>query len=318
MKGLQGGLRFALTGLARSDSMDTSLSHWLQLREPADAAARSSHLTRIVVTAIAALRPDVVRVLDLGTGTGANLRYLADHLQSQQSWLLVDKDATLLDRVSDRTTSWASSRGCSMTTDAPGFILRSARLSCHVETRQAELLRVGGLDIFTGRHLVTASALLDLMSTEWLGELAAHCRSAGATVLFAMNYNGHSSCYPSEPEDDMIRDLLNQHQRRDRPEAGRAAGPKAIACAARCFLDAGYVVTTALSNWVLGSKQRQLQRRLIDEWVAAAAEAAPTEATRIWNWSTRRHAHLDTGDSRILVGHVDLAAYLPGAPGIAS
>jgi hypothetical protein len=46
---------------------------WLALREPADAVARAGALVGPFVSGIAATR----RIIDLGAGTGANLRYLA-------------------------------------------------------------------------------------------------------------------------------------------------------------------------------------------------------------------------------------------------
>ena len=69
---------------------------WLALREPADADARSARLTRLVG---GALPHDLVHALDLGTGTGANVRYLADRLPVRQDWLLVDDDPRLIEEA---------------------------------------------------------------------------------------------------------------------------------------------------------------------------------------------------------------------------
>src|SRR5262245_63612685 len=71
-----------------------SLSNWLALREPADAAARSVALTRLVTDRLP--RDRTMRAVDLGTGTGSNVRYLASQLPVQQEWLLVDRDPELL------------------------------------------------------------------------------------------------------------------------------------------------------------------------------------------------------------------------------
>src|SRR6266850_288112 len=267
--------------------MDDTLSDWLALREPADAAARSAALTRAVVEQLPRGR---LRAVDLGTGTGSNVRYLARHLPAdEQQWLLVDRDPGLL-------------------AEAAGS-LRPLR-SIVVETREKNL---GVLDsqLFARRDLVTASALLDLVSETWLRTLAAECRAAGATALFALTYNGRSRCLPEEPEDETIRELMNRHQRQNDKGFGRAAGPDAVDVAERCFADAGYHVTREPSDWVLTPDARELQRQLVEGWASAAREIAQEQASTIDDWLRRRLQHIDAHHSHVTVGHEDLAAWLP-------
>lgn len=266
--------------------MDDSLSHWLRLREPADTAARSKTLTRTIADTMPAAGP--VNVLDLGTGTGSNIRYLSRRLPRPQRWLAVDRSDALL----------AELRG------------QTRRLECDLETRQMDL---GTLDpeIFGGRHLVTASALLDLVSETWLRTLAAYCRAEGASALFAITYNGRSSCDPAEPEDEWVRDLLNRHQKSDKGLGGPAAGPDAVDCAERAFVEMGYRVTREPSDWRLGPAETEMQQMLIDGWAEAAVEMAPERASTMARWRARRLAHVDAGRSRVVVGHDDLGAWLP-------
>ena len=263
--------------------MGDSLADWLALREPFDAAARSDALTRAVAAALPRDRP--LKIVDLGAGRGSNARYLAGRLPMPQEWLLVDEDAALLGDVGGLT---------------PDF-----------ETRQMNL---GALDpvIFGGRHLVTASALLDLVSETWLRSLAVHCRAIGAAGLFALTYNGQSRCSPMEPEDDTVRELMNRHQRSNDKGFGRAAGPDAVAAAERCFWEVGYSVQRASSDWLLPPEARELQRQLVEGWAEAATGIAPGDSAMILSWSRRRLAHIDAGRSRIIVCHEDLAA-LPSA-----
>lgn len=299
--------------------MDSALAPWLALREPVDAASRSTSLTRAIADAIAAANP--VRVLDLATGTGSNLRYLLDRLPGNQHWLVVDHSSTLLEQLLERTTSWGARRGYKVTREATGCMIRSDRLNCRVETRQLDLDTldpveavdpVDTVELFAGRHLVTASALLDLVSERWLRSLAAHCREAGAAALFTITYDGRSSCTPVEPDDEMILDLFNRHQRTDKGLGGAAAGPDAAVYAARCFEEAGYQVGIEPSDWTLRSEEAELQRQLIAGWAVAATEIAPGEASTIERWRARRIKHVDDGISRVVVGHHDLAAWLPG------
>jgi hypothetical protein len=184
-----------------------SLSSWLALREPLDKAARSAALTQAIAAALPDDRP--LRILDLGGGTGSNVRYLSSRLPVPQQWLVVDRDSDLLAEVHETSAN------------------------CLVETLCRNL---GSLDdpvLFSGRHLVTASALLDLVSDQWLRALAERCRSSRAAALFTMTYNGRSRCVPVEAEDDAIRDLMNRHQRANDKGFGRAAGPDAVDCAVK-------------------------------------------------------------------------------------
>ena len=290
--------------------MNDALARWLQLREPADAAARSAELTQTISDAVT--RTTVLRVLELGTGTGANLRYLAARLPRRQRWLVVDQSAALLARLPTRTASWGTKRGYAVHTHPTGCTIRGRQLDCRVETRCLDLGNVDDVELFAGHHLVTASALLDLVSEPWLRALAAHARTAGAVALFALSYTGRSSCSPVEPEDDRIRDLLNRHQKTDKGLGGPAAGPDAAECAARCFAEVGYRVRSAPSDWLLSPAERHLQQRLIEGWAEAAIQMAPGETPAIENWRMRRLAHVDAGRSHLVVGHLDVAAWLPG------
>jgi hypothetical protein len=304
-----------------------SLAHWLRLREQVDWTARSAALTQTVVATLPRDRP--ISVLDLATGAGSNLRYLAERLPTPQRWLLIDRSAVLLSDVEARTRAWASERGYAVhaagregvsflsaeasakavSAAARSFSIAGPHLECQVEMRIQDLDRLDDESIFAGRQLVTASALLDLVSEAWLRTLASHCRTAGALALFTLTYDGRSTCVPAEPEDERVRGLMNQHQYRDKGLGGPAEGPEAAACAARCFVEAGYRVRSEASDWVLGLDHAVLQQTLIDGWARAASEVAPREAQTIDSWRVRRLAHVAAGVSRIVVGHHDIAAW---------
>jgi SAM-dependent methyltransferase len=259
------------------------LADWLALREPADAAARSVALTEALLGRLPPVAP--VRVVDLGAGTGSNLRYLAPRLPGGQDWLAADLDAALLAHVQPPVAD------------------------CRVVVRQQDLGTLDA-DLFEGRHLVTASALLDLVSVSWLEALASHCRRVNAVVLFALTYTGYSRCSPPEPEDELIRELMNRHQRRNDKGFGRAAGPDAVAAATRVFRGAGYAVRREASNWALPPAAQELQRQLMKGWADAALEIATERAATVRSWFDRRLAHLCANRSSVVVGHEDLLAWI--------
>jgi hypothetical protein len=279
---------------------------WLALREPADFSARSSQLTRVIADALA--HDDVLQAVDVASGTGSNLRYLAERLPPHQDWLLVDHDQDLVTQAPARMREWAAARGYEALIEPDGVLLQGDRLKCRVQARQVDVADLANAAFFDGRELVTASALLDLVSEEWLRELAARCRDHASAALFALNYDGRIRCSPVDDEDELVRALVNRHQRTDKGFGG-ALGPAATETAERLFLAAGYQVRVEPSDWLLSPDERSLQRALVDGWAQAAAEMAPDQSEAIERWRTRRLAHVEHGRSRLQVGHQDLAAW---------
>jgi hypothetical protein len=284
-----------------------TLSEWLALREASDHASRSEPLLRRITERLTADRP--VRVLDLCTGTGSNLRYLMERLPPRQHWLAVDRDRSLLEEIPSRLEVWGRTRGHAVHAGERETQVAGREVSAVVETRQMDLRQLAP-SVFDGRHLVTASALLDLVSDSWLETLAMRCRAVGAFALFTIIYDGRSWCEPVEPEDEHVRELFNRHQASDKGLGGPAAGPHAAAAAEQRFAEAGYTVESARSDWRLTPDALAMQRYLIEGWAGAAAEVAPEEAPGLADWLRRRLAHVEAGRSLIVVGHRDVAAWL--------
>jgi hypothetical protein len=246
-------------------------AEWLSLREPADIAARSAGLSKFVARS--------GRLLDLGGGTGANIRYLSQHLPLPQFWTIVDNDAALLMKA------------------PPSVTAHCADLNAAVED--------GGL--FAECALVTASALLDLVSERWLDRLVVRCKASRSAVLFALNYDGRLVCSPEDQDDELIRGLVNEHQKRDKG-FGPALGPDAATRVVALLERAGYDVRQERSDWRLSDESAELQRELIAGWAHAASEISIDRSADIRAWKARRLTHVDAGRSRLVVGHVDVAA----------
>jgi hypothetical protein len=74
---------------------------------------------------------------------------------------------------------------------------------------------------------------------------------------------------PEEPEDELVRTLVNRHQQTDKG-FGRALGPDAAARATELLENLGYQVVRDRSDWVLDRESALLQRQLIDGWAEDA------------------------------------------------
>ena len=135
-------------------------AEWLRLREPYDARARDIELARRLAAWVG--DRDSVRIVDLGAGTGANLRWLSGRLPAKgQDWTLVEHDPALI------------SAGSAQLAGTPvGWRYHQLDLAADLET-----LAEADADI------ITASALLDLVSAEWLDRLVAWRRTLACRPL---------------------------------------------------------------------------------------------------------------------------------------
>ena len=281
---------------------------WLALREPADHRARAAELLTPLCAAWRAA--GWRRVLDLGSGSGSNLRYLAPRLPQPQAWTLLDHDADLLSRAA-----------------------AAAGPEREVTCVRGDLAREG-LAAVADAHLVTCSALLDLVPAGWLRRLARACRAASCGVLLALSYDGRITWGMGEGEreagritrgpgaggaagraasaaadDALVQRLVNAHQRRpQQPEP--ALGPGAAATAEALLAAEGYRTWCRPSPWPLGPADAALAGELVTGWERAALEMAggPVEADRIRAWATGRRSTVASGRFQLTVGHQDLLA----------
>jgi SAM-dependent methyltransferase len=270
-------------------------AEWLALREPADAAARADAVTRRAVAwgqAHGAGTGRPLRILDLGAGTGANLRYLAPRLGVRQRWRLVDHDPRLL------ALARPPSAGTAATPWAPDVEIDSLVVDLAAEPL-AELLR--------DADLITASALFDLVSTDWASSLLEAATDRGRALLAVLSYDGRIDGSPADPYDPAVRRAVNRHQRIDKG-FGPALGPAAADRLAEFLRARGAEVVDAASDWRLDSGQAALQRALIEGWAAAARGIAPDEAPEIDAWRARRSAAVAEPSATLTVGHRDVFA----------
>jgi hypothetical protein len=273
---------------------------WLQLRASADARARADRLLGLL--------PKVDQVVDLGAGTGGNLRHLAPRLPGRQDWLCVDVDATLLALLPERTRVWAEAAGQEFAPDGDAFTLNGPDCTCRVRCKMLDLSAdLDQLHLPPGA-LVSASALLDLVSAEWLEGLMGHAAQARCPLLFVLTYDGRVELNPvvdGPVGDAEVIARVNRHQRSDKG-FGPALGPDATAEAASIARRLGYRVHQATSDWHLGPDQAALQRALIEGWHAAAVALGLGDELALDHWRQRRLALLSAGSSRVDVGHRDL------------
>jgi methyltransferase family protein len=258
---------------------------WLALREPADATARSLDLVEHLRRELPARGRQVIH--DLGCGTGAMGRWLAPRLPGRQHWVLHDRDADLLEVAA---------------VAPPGPAADGAAVT--VEARHSDITRLHPGDV-ADATLVTASALLDLLTEDELAGLVNVCAGAGCPTLLTLSVVGRVDVSPADPLDSRIAAAFDAHQRRAM-ERGRLLGPDAVALAAQEFGRRAAVVLVRPSPWRLGAAQADLALEWFTGWVGAACEQQLELGAATDAYTHRRLAQAAAGQLAVTVDHADL------------
>jgi SAM-dependent methyltransferase len=262
---------------------------WLALREPADAEARAIDL----VEDLRAGHPAPGRILDLGAGTGSMARWLAPRMPGPQHWVLVDRDTDLLAHARERLPATARD-GSRVTADTRVL---------DIGTLTADDL--AGPDLQP--DLVTASALLDVLTADEVDAIAAACVGAGCAALLTLSVTGQVRLEPSEPRDLAFGAAFDAHQQRP-VDGRRLLGPTAAAAAEAAFTRRGAHVRSRASPWRLGLDDVDLAVAWLHGWVAAAVAQDPDLARHADAYLARRIEAAERGRLRVAVGHLDLLA----------
>lgn len=258
-------------------------SDWLALREPYDHAARAKLPVEALATWAKARRQ--LRIVDLGSGTGSNLRGTSAHLGVPQNWTLVEHDPLLIEAGTERLANLPEGVGAAY--------------------RQLDL--AGDLDaaIPRGTDLVTCAAFCDLVSADWLSRLVAVAEARRAALYIVLTYDGVWRWRPGDLFDATVKQAFHAHQATDKG-LGPALGPKAVEALRDRLQPLGGRLLVEPSDWQLRYEDRQMQKALLDGYMQAALEIAPDQAGEIRSWAQQRRRQIDAGRSTHRVGHEDV------------
>ena len=214
-------------------------------------------------------------------------RWLAPMLPGPQHWILHDHDADLLDVAASEPPGPAADGG-----------------AVTLETRTSDISQLSPGDL-AGSTLITASALLDILSVKELSALITVSVGAGCLVLLTLSVVGRVQLTPAEPLDSRIAVAFDAHQRRV-TERGRLLGPDAVAVAVEQAARLGAEVLVRPSPWRLGTSEAELAAEWFTGWVGAACEQEVELAAPVVPYTRRRLAQAAAGELRVTVDHADL------------
>jgi hypothetical protein len=226
---------------------------------------------------------------DLGSGSGAMMRWLAPRLPGPQRWVLHDADAGILEH-----------RGSQPVADASGRPVIS-----RTSIEQLAVLDASALHDAT---LVVASALLDVITASEARVVVDACVRVGAPALFSLSVVGRVEFAPRDPGDELFQAAFNDHQRRD-ADGRHLLGPDAVDVVTALFTEAGWTVRAHDSAWDLHSAEAALIDEWLDGWLDAAVEQQPALADRAVEFRAERRAQLVAGALSVVVQHRDVLAW---------
>ncbi|TDH34927.1 class I SAM-dependent methyltransferase [Pseudohoeflea suaedae] len=259
---------------------------WLALREPADRAARDGELVAMLASHCRRLTD--CAVLDLGCGTGSTWRALNGALPEETRWTLVDQDRRLLD---------AAAR------------LVEGREKVHFHRQ--DIRDLAQLPLAEGA-VVTASALFDLCSDDYVAALVDRIASDGCMLYAALNFDGVIRWSIPHALDATVQADFNRHQQTDKG-FGPALGPSATQSLSDHLSTAGYAVTIGASPWRMSGEQASLQRAFLEGLRQPLEEIGSLSSSQIEEWFAFRFDMIGAEGSVCEVGHSDLLATPPAA-----
>jgi hypothetical protein len=254
------------------------------------------------------MNPGSVRITDLGSGTGSNLRALAPCIDLLQHWTLVDYDSALLHTARANLLAWADSEITSHELGSlenpsaeikPLSIIKQDK-KIVVEFKCVDLFHHYQAVLDAPADLITAAAFFDLVAEPWLTQF---CAALSKPLYTVLTYDGIERWSPPEIMDADILKAFHQHQRSDKG-FGSAVGPTAPKRLQSLLSAHQFTTLSAPSPWIMDHHDRSLIEQLAIGTAGAVRETNTIESAVVNQWEhSRRQA------SQCEIGHQDFFAY---------
>lgn len=299
--------------------MKGDFRRYLTAKETVDSRAFAPDVRRRVRDDLRG-RPDRVRLLDAGAGTGPFLRRLLRWPGlADVTYAAVDVDRDTLELARDRTARAARERGYAVDSvarpsfDVPGETV--AALSFRGENAVDALFVHGdALDAADagGWSVVVAQAFVDLLDATGVDRLLDGL-APGGRFYFPITFDGGTSFSPSHESD---ADVLAAYHETMRDESGDRLGAQAGRRLERHLDARGVEYAADDADWHVRPRgdgypadEAYFLRVVVDTVADAVRGGVPDETRRAWHRARRRA--LESNDLRYAAANRDVTGVVP-------
>jgi hypothetical protein len=284
---------------------------WLEERYRLDAEARNKRVEHAVLEAFQ--RFPTLCVLDVGSGLGANARYYSRLFSSNQEWILVEKSKILSLRAISSLRFWAEANEWMTEELSEGLQIWLPEKEVRIKSINASFFHLSEIVDLSRINLVTANAVMDLISEDQFVTFAENLISYRIPLLATMNYE---SMYfePEEEEDVEFIALYERHMKRSQ-EFGSALGPDSTRQIIDFSVKRGFPVIHGQSTWKIEYGDLKMMRFLFRFIHQALSEniRSKGERIRMEAWFRRKWQQVKSHKLKMVVEHSDIFAGLDEA-----
>jgi len=291
--------------------------NWLQERYPFDAEARNKELEWQAVHQFAFLNH--IQIVDLGCGTGSNVRYYMEQFPQNQTWYCVEEDAGLKEMFWQNISQVAREENYEL--EKKGDMLKMTKSGHEMEIHfiEGNLMQLDGLVDLLRTDLILANAVFDLFSETQFTELIHTISHHSLSLLFSLNYEG-MKFFPPEEDDAFYIEQYNAHMKRPQ-DFGQGMGPDASHLMESVLKRALADVKAGESIWEIGERDEKMLAYLLGFFEGALGEWWENETEKIAfsAWLARKKTMVKDHKLAVHVYHKDvLASFFPSIASISS
>jgi SAM-dependent methyltransferase len=197
-------------------------AQWLELRIPYDVKARNLNVEKSCLEYLQKLKK--LKIIDLGSGTGANCRYYFSKVSQEQDWAMVDENPEFLEIAIDKLNAWALQNRYESEVQDSKLVLRNQVQKITIQTIVGSILDLENLIDLEAFDLAVSNAIFDLFSEKQFQTLLECLKKYKLPLLSTINYTG-MNFVPQTDEDARFIDYYHNYMKRPQ-YFGKAMGPE--------------------------------------------------------------------------------------------